>query len=146
MIWNLKHSGSITRNARVACETKLCVTSKKVRLPDRQTHRRIDRLRTKWSLCAAMQVTQKVGSLESELKWCIHLSSSIFFIFGIVLLRCVYIDCGFSFKTWNNLPLRSQTSPGVAWLGLTGLTPWWSTSCNTRHTEIYIFHFVIFTC
>ena len=33
-----EHSGSIPRNARVACETWLCVTTKKVWLPDRQTH------------------------------------------------------------------------------------------------------------
>ena len=32
-----KKSGSIPRNACVACETKLCVTTKKVWLPDRQT-------------------------------------------------------------------------------------------------------------
>ena len=33
----VKHSGSIPRNACVACETWLCVTTKKVWLPDRQT-------------------------------------------------------------------------------------------------------------
>ena len=49
-----KHSGSIPRNACVACETELCVTTKKVWLADRQTHAHKDRRRTKWSLCAAM--------------------------------------------------------------------------------------------
>ena len=33
----IKHSGSIPRNASVACETKQCVTTKKVWLPDRGT-------------------------------------------------------------------------------------------------------------
>ena len=33
----IKHSGSIPRNACVACETQLCVTTKKMWLPDRQT-------------------------------------------------------------------------------------------------------------
>ena len=46
----LKHSGSTPRNACVACETQLCVTTKKVSLLDRHT----DRGGTKWSLCAAM--------------------------------------------------------------------------------------------
>ena len=60
-----KHSGSIPRNACIACKTKLCVTDyqksvttgqtdrqmpDKVWLPDTQT----DRCRTKWSLCDAM--------------------------------------------------------------------------------------------
>ena len=34
-----KHSRSLPRNACVACETKLCVTTKKVWLPDRRTDR-----------------------------------------------------------------------------------------------------------
>ena len=42
-----KHSGSILRNACVACETSLCVTTKKVSLPDRRTHGQTDRRRTK---------------------------------------------------------------------------------------------------
>ena len=41
LVWT-KHSGSIPRNACVACETKLCVTTKKVWLPDRHTHRQTD--------------------------------------------------------------------------------------------------------
>ena len=32
-----EHSGGIPRNACVACETKICVTTKKVLLSDRQT-------------------------------------------------------------------------------------------------------------
>ena len=51
---NNKHSGSILSNARVACETQLCVTTKKKWLLDRYTDWWRDRRWTKWSLCAAM--------------------------------------------------------------------------------------------
>ena len=39
----LQHSSIIPRNACVACQTKICVTTKKVWLPDRQTDRHMDR-------------------------------------------------------------------------------------------------------
>ena len=38
-----KNSGSLPRNACVTCKIYLCVTTKKVLLPVRQTHRRIER-------------------------------------------------------------------------------------------------------
>ena len=39
---DIQRSGSIPRNACVVCETQLCVTTKKVWLPDRQTHGQTD--------------------------------------------------------------------------------------------------------
>ena len=63
---NLENSGSIPRNACVACETELWECHRRTGT-DRQTDRRTDRRRTKWSLCVAMLRRRHKNKTESDL-------------------------------------------------------------------------------